>query len=155
MNKNSNFVDLKNKNINFCLLSKGVPFDKSYMNRCIMPGLLIICIALFVGLITGTYSRVPNQKTVFGKVVSMEHKYDTGEKKPTYTATVEYSINNQTYYVKSKYKSSSFYIDQKIKVRYNALNPSQSRVAPAKSVYVVMSILIVVGIVISYQSFFN
>ena len=134
-------------------MSKGVPFDKYSLDRCIMPGLLIICIALFVGLITGTFSHVPNQKTILGKVVSIEHKYDTGEKKPTYIATVEYSVNNQLYYVKSNYKSSSFHIDQKIKVRYNALNPSQSRVAPAKSVYVVIVILIIVGIIVSYQSF--
>ena len=120
-----------------------------------MPGLLIICMALFVGLITGVFSRVPNQKKVVCTVVSIKHTYDTDERRPTYTANVEYSVDNQLYCTKTKYKSSSFYIGQKIKIKYNSLNPSQSQAAPKKSVYLIMMILVIIGSIISYQSFFN
>ena len=45
-----------------------------------MPGLVIFAVALFAAALTGMFTRVKNQKTTTGVVVSVEHKYDSGEK---------------------------------------------------------------------------
>lgn len=114
-----------------------------------MPGLVIIVMAVFVGAITGVFSKVPNQKVTGGTIVSVEHKYDTGERRPTYTAIVEYEVNDVVYSVKSRYKSASYRIGQPVKVAYDAADPQNSLIRPSVSVYVVMILLIIAGIIIA------
>ena len=45
-----------------------------------MLGIAILAVALFAAALTGMFTRVKNQKTTTGVVVSLEHKCDSGEK---------------------------------------------------------------------------
>lgn len=45
-----------------------------------MPGLAIFIMAIFVAALTGMFKRVKNQKTITGRVISLEYKYDSDEK---------------------------------------------------------------------------
>lgn len=118
-----------------------------------MPGLIIILIAIFFGFITGIFAKVPNKGKESGVVVSTEYIYDTDETKPTYTAIVEYQVNGKIYVTKSKYKSSSFYIGQRLTVIYDTTNPQASIIKPSIAIYIIFILLIVTGIIIAFISF--
>lgn len=118
-----------------------------------MPGLTIIVMAVLVGFITGIFSRVQNQKIANGVVISIEHQYESGEKKPTYIAIVEYSVNGEDYLVKSGHKSASYYVGQKMRVGYDVENPKNALVKPTMINYIVFVLLLIMGIIVSIISF--
>ena len=117
-----------------------------------MPGLAIFVVAVFATALTGIFTRVKNQKTTSGVVVSVEHEYDSGEKKPTFYAYVEYEVNGKLYTVKSRNRSSSYYIGQKLKVAYNDENPSDSYIKPTFANYLVLAIIFIIAIVVTIKT---
>ncbi len=117
-----------------------------------MPGLAIFAVALFVAALTGMFTRVKNQKTTNAVVVSVEHKYDSGERKPTFYAYAEYEIGGKVYTVKSRNRSSSYHTGQKLKVAYNAQNPSDSFIKPTFANYLVVVIILVIATVVTIQT---
>ena len=60
-------------------------YHKLQLMEDIMPGLAIFVVAIFAAALTGMFTRVKNQKTTSGVVVSVEHKYDSGEKNRPFT----------------------------------------------------------------------
>lgn len=120
-----------------------------------MQGLIIVAMAFFLGLITGVFSRVPNQKKTTGKIVYVEYEYDTDEKMPMYKAIAEYEVNGKMYTIKSKHKSSSFRTGQKVKIAYNSADPQQAKIRPKTNVYVAMMLITAAGIAILIDSFIN
>lgn len=117
-----------------------------------MPGLAILVVAIFAAALTGMFTRVKNQKTTTGVVVSVEHKYDSGEKKPTFYAYVEYEVGGELYTVKSRNRSSSYHTGQKLKVAYNDKNPGDSFIMPTFANYLVVAIVVVIAIVVTIQT---
>lgn len=117
-----------------------------------MPGLAILVVAIFAAALTGMFTRVKNQKTTSGVVVSVEHKYDSGEKKPTFYAYVEYEVNGELYTVKSRNRSSSYHTGQKLKVAYDNKNPGDSFIKPTFANYLVVAIIVVIAIVVTIQT---
>ena len=117
-----------------------------------MPGLAILVVAIFAAALTGMFKIVKNQTTTTGVVVSVEHKYDSGEKKPTYYAYVEYEVSGELYTVKSHNRSSSYHTGQKMKVAYNNQNPGDSFIKPTFANYLVVAILVVIAIVVTIQT---
>lgn len=136
-------------------LSHIIKLGKEYFS-CggnIMQGLVVIVVAVFVGVITGIFSRVPNQIITPGTVVSTEYKYDSGESKPTYIAIVEYEVDGKIYAVKSRYRSSSYHTGQKMKVGYDSSDPQRSIIKPTVTNYIVFIALLIIGIVFFALSF--
>ena len=117
-----------------------------------MPGLAILVVAIFAAALTGMFTRVNNQKTTTGEVVSLEYKYDSGEKKPTFYAWVEYEVNGEIYTVKSRNRSSSYHTGQQRKIAYNAKNPSESFVKPTFANYLVVAGIFVMAIVVTIRT---
>lgn len=117
-----------------------------------MPGLAILAVAIFAAALTGMFTRVKNQKTTTGVIVSIEHKYDTGEKKPTFYAYVEYEVNGEPYTVKSRNRSSSYHTGQKLKVAYNNENPSDSFIKPTFANYLVVTIILAIAVVVTIKT---
>lgn len=117
-----------------------------------MPGLAIFAVAIFAAALTGMFTRVKNQKTTIGTVVSVEHKYDSGEKKPTFYAYAEYEVNETIYVVKSRNRSSSYHTGQKLKVAYNEANPGEAFIKPAFANYLVVAIILVIAVVVTIQT---
>lgn len=117
-----------------------------------MPGLAIFAVAIFAAALTGMFARVKNQKTTIGTIVSIEHKYDSGEKKPTFYAYVEYEVNGVVYSVKSRNRSSLFRTGQKLKVAYNYQDPSNSFIKPTNANYIVVLIILIIAVVVTYQT---
>lgn len=117
-----------------------------------MPGLAIFAVALFAAALTGMFTRVKNQKTTTGVVVSVEYKYDSGEKKPTFYAYAEYEVNGKLYTVKSRNRSSSYHTGQKLKVAYNRENPSDSFIKPTFANYFVVTIIFVIAVVVTVKT---
>lgn len=117
-----------------------------------MPGLAIFAVALFAAALTGMFTRVKNQKTTTGVVVSVEHKYDSSEKKPTFYAYAEYEVNGKLYTVKSQNRSSSYHTGQKLKVAYNRENPNDSFIKPTFANYLVVTIIFVIAIVVTVKT---
>ena len=117
-----------------------------------MPGLAIFAVALFAAALTGMFTRVKNQKTTTGVIVSVEHKYDSGEKKPTFYAHAEYEVNGKLYTVKSRNGSSSYHTGQKLKVAYNQENPSDSFIKPTFANYLVVAIIFVIAVVVTVKT---
>ena len=118
-----------------------------------MPGIILVCIALFFGLISGAFSRVPNPKKIKGTIISTEYVHRSGKGVPTYYATVEYLVGQNRYNIKTNYRSSSFREGDSLTVIYNELNPAQAIIRPETSTYVVLSILLLCGVYIALQSF--
>lgn len=85
-------------------------------------------------------------------VVSVEHKYDSGEKKPTFYAYAEYEVNEKLYTVKSQNRSSSYHTGQKLKVAYNRENPNDSFIKPTFANYLVVTIVFVIAIVVTVKT---
>ena len=127
-------------------------YHKLQLMEDIMPGLAIFVVAIFAAALTGMFTRVKNQKTTTGVVVSVEHKYDSGEKKPTFYAYVEYEVNGELYTVKSRNRSSSYHTGQKLKVAYNNKNPGDSFIKPTFVNYFVVAIIVVIAIVVTIQT---
>ena len=117
-----------------------------------MPGLAIFALALFAAALTGMFTRVKNQKTTTGEVVSVEYKYIPNEKKPTFYAYAEYEVNGKLYTVKSRIRSSSYHTGQKLKVAYNLENPSDSFIKPTFSDYVVVTTIFVIAVVVTVKT---
>lgn len=117
-----------------------------------MPGLVILVMAIFAAALTGMFARVKNQQTTTGVIVSVEHKYDTSEKKPTFYAYVEYEVNGEIYTVKSRNRSSSYHTGQKLKVAYNGQNPSDSFIKPTFANYLVVAIIAIIAVVVTVQT---
>lgn|GEM_PF-2591152 len=115
-----------------------------------MAGFLIIFMGVFLGLLTGAFKRVPNQKIIDGNVVSLE-RHHSNTKSATYYAHVEYYINDKPYCIKTQYAASGFSIGQTVKVAYNSECPEEAFVVPSLSVYIIMLISEVfgVGVVVS------
>lgn len=117
-----------------------------------MPGLAILVVAIFTATLTGMFTRVKNQKETIGTVVSVEHKYDSGEKKPAFNAYAEYEVNGKTYVVKSRNKSSSYHTGQKLKVAYNEANPVDAFIKPTAINYIVVMIILVIAIIVTIKT---
>lgn len=117
-----------------------------------MPGLAILAVAIFAAGLTGMFTRVKNQKTTDGVIVSVEYKYDSGEKKPTFYAYVEYEVNGEIYTVKSRNRSSSYRTGQKLKVAYNDKNPSDAFIKPTFANYLVVAIIFTIAVVVTIQT---
>lgn len=117
-----------------------------------MPGLGIFAVAVFAAALTGMFTRVKNQKTTTGVVASVEHKYDSGEKKATFYAYVEYEVNGELYTVKSRNRSSSYHTGQRLKVAYNRKNPSDSFIKPTFANYLVVTIILVIAVVVTIKT---
>lgn len=117
-----------------------------------MPGIVIFIIAIITAVLTGMFTRVNNQITTVGTVVSVEHQYDSGEKKPTFYAYAEYEVNGATYVVKSRNKSSSYRTGQKLKVAYNRENPGDAFIKPTVSNYIVVVIITVIAAIVTIQT---
>lgn len=119
-----------------------------------MPGIIIIGIGLLGFAITGSFKRVPNQKTTKGQVVSRE-RGDLDSDGWRYVAIVHFVVNNNDYFVRSKWKSgkAGFYIGKQYPVAYNEKNPQEALVRPDKSDCVVFIGLIIIGIIVAYLSF--
>lgn len=114
-----------------------------------MPGLAIFIVAIFTAAITGMFTRVKNQKTTTGTVVSVEYKYDSGETKPTFYAYAEYEVDGTVYTVKSRNRSSSYHTGQKLKIAYNGKNPSDSFIKPTSANYLVVVIIFVIAVIVT------
>lgn len=117
-----------------------------------MPGIAIFVVAIFAGALTGMFTRVKNQRTTKGTIVSVEHKYDSGEKKPTFYAYVEYEVGGTTYVVKSRNRSSSYRTGQKVKVAYNEENPGDAFIKPTTANYIVVVIIAVIAVIVTIQT---
>ncbi len=117
-----------------------------------MPGLVIFAVDIFIAALTGMFKRVKHPKTIIGEVVSVEHTYDSGEKKPTFYAYVDYEVNGKLYTVKSRNKSSSYHTGQKLKVAYNRENPSDSFIKPTFANYMVVAIIFVIAVVVTFKT---
>ena len=117
-----------------------------------MPGLALLVVAVFVAALTGMFTKVKNQKTITGVVVSVEYKYDSGEKKPTFYAYAEYEVGGKIYTVKSRNRSSSYHTGQTLKVAYNDKNPSDSFIKPTFANYLVVAIIFVIAVVVTLQT---
>ena len=117
-----------------------------------MPGLALLAVAIFAAALTGMFTRVKNQKTTTGEVVSVEYKHDTDEEKPTFYAYVEYEVNGELHTVKSRNRSSSYHTGQKIKVAYNNENPSDSFIKPTFANYLVVTIIFAIAVVVTIKT---
>lgn len=117
-----------------------------------MPGLALLAVAIFAAALTGMFTRVKNQKTTTGEVVSVEYKHDTDEEKPTFYAYVEYEVNGELHTVKSRNRSSSYHTGQKLKVAYNNENPSDSFIKPTFANYLVVTIIFAIAVVVTIKT---
>lgn len=117
-----------------------------------MPGLAIFAVAVFAGALTGMFSRVKNQRTTTGVVVSVEYKCDFEDKSPTFYAYAEYEVNGEIYTVKSRSRSSSYHTGQKLKVAYNCENPNDSFIKPTFANYLVVAILFVIAAIVTIKT---
>ena len=117
-----------------------------------MPGLAIFVVAIFVAALTGMFKRVKNQKTITGRVVSLEYKYDSDEKKPTYYAYAEYEVNGEIYTVKSHTRSASYRTGQKLKIAYNVDSPSESFIKPTFANYLAVAIISLIAVIVTLQT---
>lgn len=117
-----------------------------------MPGLALLAVAIFAAALTGMFTRVKNQKTTTGEVVSVEYKHDTDEEKPTFYACVEYEVNGELHTVKSRNRSSSYHTGQKLKVAYNNENPSDSFIKPTFANYLVVTIIFAIAVVVTIKT---
>jgi len=117
-----------------------------------MPGIAIFIMAILTAALTGMFTRVKNQMTTVGTVVSVEHQYDSGEKKPTFYAYAEYEVDGTTYVVKSRNKSSSYRMGQKLKVAYNGENPGDAFIKPTTANYIVVVIIAVIAVIVTIQT---
>lgn len=117
-----------------------------------MPGLALLAVAIFASALTGMFTRVKNQKTTTGEVVSVEYKHDTDEEKPTFYAYVEYEVNGELHTVKSRNRSSSYHTGQKLKVAYNNENPSDSFIKPTFANYLVVTIIFAIAVVVTIKT---
>ena len=115
-----------------------------------MPGIILIIIALMVGAISGVFSRIPNQKFVTGEIVSIERENTVSDGRTMYMAHVEYYVNGIPYTIKTKFKSSTFYTGQKMRIAYNESAPQQAIVRPKVTTYVIMLGFSIAGIVVCY-----
>ena len=119
-----------------------------------MPRIIIIGMGLLGFVITGAFKRVPNQKIAKGQVASIE-KVDMDSDGSSYIAIVHFIINNNDYFVRSKWQTGhpGFYVGQQLPVAYNEKNPQEALVRPKKSSYMVFIGLIIMGIIVAYLSF--
>lgn len=115
-----------------------------------MPAIILICMGIVVGISSNVFTKVPHSKSVKGEIVSLEQRKTHDEGRMTYTANVEYYVDDIPYTVKSRFKSSTFHTGDKIRVVYNEQNPKQAIVRPRVEVYLIMLGLFVAGIVVGY-----
>jgi len=117
-----------------------------------MPGLAMLAMAIFAAALFGMFTRVKNQNTTTGTVVSVEYKYDSDETRPTFYAYAEYEVNGIIYAVKSRNRSSSYYAGQKLKIAYNKENPGEAFIKPRIANYIVVMIIFVIAIIVTIQT---
>lgn len=113
-----------------------------------MPAIILICMGIGVGISSNVFTKVPHAKSIRGEIVSLEQRKTHNEGRMTYTANVEYYVNNVPYTVKSRFRSSTFHTGDRIRVVYNEQNPKQAIVRPKVEVYIIMLGLFMAGIVV-------
>lgn len=118
-----------------------------------MPGIILIGMGLLLGYIMGIFKRIPNQKIVKGSIVSVEYKRDAADRRKTYCAIVEYTVENRTHSVKTGWNSALFHVGQVMTVAYDADNPKRAIVRPRPTDYVEVFALVAAGIVIAWLRF--
>ena len=110
-----------------------------------MPGVILIFMGLLLGLISGAFRRLPNQRTTSGHVVSLERAPDAEEGRTRYAAWVEYQVDGVTYTVKSASRSATFHTGQRMRVAYDRTAPRNAAIRPGGTVYLVMAVFFLAG----------
>lgn len=116
-----------------------------------MPAIILICMGILLGILSDAFKKVPHSKSIFGEIVSLEQKRWRNEGKKTYAAYVEFSVKDVIYVVKTKYKSSTFRIGDKMRIVYNEQNPNQAIIRPKREVYFTMFGFFIAGVIVGFN----
>lgn len=116
-------------------------------------GFVFYIIVFIIGVSSGAFKRVPNQRKTKGKIVSLNQKIKTPNKRVTYTAVVAYTVGESTYYVETSCQSSFFRHGQRLTVCYNKLDPSNSFVRTSPSVFICIYLCILAGTALVISGF--
>ncbi len=106
---------------------------------------------IILGLISNVFTKVPHAKSTCGEIVSLEPRKMCNDGRMTYAAYVEYCVKGVPFVVKSRYRSSTFHMGDKIRVVYNEQNPKQAIIRPKIEVYLTMIGLFMAGIAVGYS----
>lgn len=117
-----------------------------------MSAIILICMGIVLGAMADVFTKIPNSESVEGEIVSKElsRRIKNHDQRRTYYAYVEYYVNDRPYAIKTKYAASNFYVGDKMKVIYNAQEPTQAIVRPKITTYIVMIGLIIGGILVGF-----
>lgn len=113
-----------------------------------MPGVILILMGLLMGLISGAFRRLPNQRITSGQVVSLERDPNPEAGRTRYAAWVEYQVDGAVYTVKSRFRSSTFYTGQRMRVAYDQAAPQNAAIRPQRTVYLAMAALFLAGAIV-------
>lgn len=116
-----------------------------------MPAIILICMGILLGILSDAFKKVPHSKSILGEIVSLEQKRWRNEGKNTYAAYVEFSVKDVIYVVKTKYKSSTFRIGDKMRIVYNEQNPNQAIIRPKREVYFTMFGFFIAGVIVGFN----
>ena len=116
-----------------------------------MPAIILICMGILLGILSDAFKKVPHSKSILGEIVSLEQKRWRNEGKKTYAAYVEFSVKDVIYVVKTKYKSSTFRIGDKMRIVYNEQNPNQAIIRPKREVYFTMFGFFIAGVIVGFN----
>lgn len=138
--------------VKFGSLSKGTPFDKSSLDRCVMPGIIIICMSIFVGWIGGVFVSTKNRKKVSAKILKVTHSYNKIDRHPDCIVELEYAVNNVIYRQTTKKLSPSSKIGKSVSIYCSEDDPKNFIIRADTSVYIVMILIFIVGVIVFYKS---
>lgn len=118
-----------------------------------MPGILIMLMALLLGHINGIFKRIPQSKSTKGVIVSTQRHYKSGKHLDVYSATIKYVVGDEEYIIESTKRSSSYAVGQRVKIVYDANNPSNAIIKPGIDRYITVALLFLAGTIIAIKSF--
>lgn len=119
-----------------------------------MLGLVLIIIAIFVGVSSDMFKRVPNQKTVLGKILAVNRLYAITPDNTAAQTVVEYKVEGVPY--KTTVVNKQYHkVGKRMALSYNTKDPKHLVIRPSVYTYVLVVLFLFGGSAMFLSSIFG
>lgn len=118
-------------------------------------GAFLFVVGLVIGMASGAFKRVPNQRKTRGWIVDYEQHIKTPNDHITKTLVIAYEVDGKTYQVRTSYQSSFFDLMKTMIVCYDANDPGNAFVRTGLVLRLIIAACFVGGTAVLLHDWLN